>query len=809
MKKSVTILFLLIYSSVSLLAGNIVYPWRSTTAIVKSGETFEVWFNASAGQAVNSIILKGPYNAVNATITSTEINTWVYDQWSGNTYNQKITVTVSLDTPADRYDLVLKTSTGDEISLASVKVIKEYKDSYYIMHISDAHRWQGTYDTPNVILREISTIIDIANIIDPEILVETGDGHYPNTNNMAVTAQRIDDYMNGFLLNGSIPVKGLNNAYAPVFMVPGNHDTPQKNYQLEPDMKTPATYWNTYYGLQSYGFNYGEARFVGVNNAWFPDSKGTPNFSHQTDEALAWLTKAGAGNFRVGFCHVPQESIPPFYNPFSSVGTPLDLILCGHVHSVTYSPYAVDNKAIVYTTRTCRDGNAKAPFNLYEVDAKNGTYVPVSTTNGALQALETAKDYNSSKLTLTYGVENNGSNSNNSGTIVNKFDFTISRARIRFVMPKGMPYYITKGIINQEFDGPDYHIVDVRLDLEANSTTTVEIKAGIKPDLCPDDPDKDEPGYCGCSVPEGSCTIHVEEVTLSPASAKLNLFVSRPFTATVVPANATNQALIWSTSNENVARVNADGLVTAVAEGEAIIMATLEDGGMTAVSEVTVLPNYTNYQAEDAEYSGPVLAADQSGYNGSGFLDYTNSSGDYIKWRVYVPSGGTYPLRFRYALAAGNRPLQLAVNDEVRIPSISFPVTGSFQTWMEYTTEQLLNAGTNTITLTAIGSSGGNFDELNIGGSTGINSMDSSEKNVSVYPNPYQDGKLNIHLNGSEDEVFVVIRNLLGQTVFQKKISNSSHEILDVSGKLTDAVYFVLIGSGKSWVVRKLMVQHK
>jgi len=386
--KKITAFFLLFigFTTISF-AGQIVYPWRATTAIVKSGDTFDIWFNADEGQIVNSVLLKGPFNEVDAIIANIEQNTWIYDQWSGNTCNQKLTVRIPEDTPSDRYDLIVGTSSGDEISLAAVKVIKEFKDSFYVLHISDPHRWQGTYDTPNIILREISTIIDISNIIDPEVLVETGDGHYPNTNNMTITGQRIDEYMNGFLLNGEIPVKGMNDAYAPVFMVPGNHDTPQKNYALEPDLKTPASYWNQYYGLQSYGFIYGDSRFIGVNNSWFPDSKGTPNYSHQTDAATAWLSEVGAGKFRVGLCHVPQESIPSFYNPFKTAGMPLNLILCGHVHSITYSPYTIDNNAIVYTTRTCRDGSAKAPFNLYRVDVQNGTYEPVGTINGANQAL--------------------------------------------------------------------------------------------------------------------------------------------------------------------------------------------------------------------------------------------------------------------------------------------------------------------------------------------------------------------------------------------------------------------------------------
>jgi uncharacterized protein YjdB len=62
-------------------------------------------------------------------------------------------------------------------------------------------------------------------------------------------------------------------------------------------------------------------------------------------------------------------------------------------------------------------------------------------------------------------------------------------------------------------------------------------------------------------------------------------------TATIEPDNATNKKVNWSTSDENVATVAANGTVatvTAVAEGTATITVTSEDGGFEATCEVTV-----------------------------------------------------------------------------------------------------------------------------------------------------------------------------------------------------------------------------
>ena len=61
-------------------------------------------------------------------------------------------------------------------------------------------------------------------------------------------------------------------------------------------------------------------------------------------------------------------------------------------------------------------------------------------------------------------------------------------------------------------------------------------------------------------------------------------------TATVTPA--TNKAIVWKSSNEEVAAVDANGLVTALAVGEAEISATIEGTALSAICVVKVLPSY-------------------------------------------------------------------------------------------------------------------------------------------------------------------------------------------------------------------------
>ena len=57
--------------------------------------------------------------------------------------------------------------------------------------------------------------------------------------------------------------------------------------------------------------------------------------------------------------------------------------------------------------------------------------------------------------------------------------------------------------------------------------------------------------------------------------------------ATVEPAEADNKNVTWQSSNDAVATV-ADGLVTAIAAGDAVITVTTEDGEFQATCAVTV-----------------------------------------------------------------------------------------------------------------------------------------------------------------------------------------------------------------------------
>lgn len=83
-------------------------------------------------------------------------------------------------------------------------------------------------------------------------------------------------------------------------------------------------------------------------------------------------------------------------------------------------------------------------------------------------------------------------------------------------------------------------------------------------------------------------TVSVTGVSVAPASASISIGGSTQLTATVTPANATNKAVNWRSSNPSVATVGSNGLVTGVAPGNATITVTTVSGSRIAMAQIEV-----------------------------------------------------------------------------------------------------------------------------------------------------------------------------------------------------------------------------
>ncbi|MEK4993364.1 Ig-like domain-containing protein [Paenibacillus sp. FSL H7-0918] len=130
----------------------------------------------------------------------------------------------------------------------------------------------------------------------------------------------------------------------------------------------------------------------------------------------------------------------------------------------------------------------------------------------------------------------------------------------------------------------------------------------------------------------------VTGVTLD--QTELNLTVGEgegTLQATVAPANATNKGVIWSSSDETVAKV-VYGVVTPIGEGTAIITVTTKDGSYTASTTVTVKAPVKPVTAPGIPTS--VTATAENGQAIITFIPPVNDGGSEIRGYIVTANPG-------------------------------------------------------------------------------------------------------------------------------------------------------------------------
>lgn len=112
-----------------------------------------------------------------------------------------------------------------------------------------------------------------------------------------------------------------------------------------------------------------------------------------------------------------------------------------------------------------------------------------------------------------------------------------------------------------------------------------------------------------CSITVTPKPVHASSISLSKDTLEIKQGNTAKLTATVLPSDATDKQVTWSSSNESVATVD-NGLISALLPGETTITATTVDGGHTAsclvkvnenVDVTGVSLNYESYKLEKGD----------------------------------------------------------------------------------------------------------------------------------------------------------------------------------------------------------------
>lgn len=237
-------------------------------------------------------------------------------------------------------------------------------------------------------------------------------------------------------------------------------------------------------------------------------------------------------------------------------------------------------------------------------------------------------------------------------------------------------------------------------------------------------------------------------------------------------------------------------------------------------------PASKNYQAEDAELSGAVVAKNHPDYDGTGFADFKNLTKDYIEWTIPINVPGTYNVSFRFANAgAADRILQVS-NDGINLRTDTFNVTSSsWSTWSFHAGPRVfLTPGNHKIRLLATGTSGPNIDELSISyfspsapvvfpGNYVLNQKVLNQLydiSLKAYPNPFTQNTKIYYEVKEKSNVILTVYTVQGQQiqVLKNGIYNPGKYQAELDGtKFLKGSYYYRLQIGKNVRTGKLIKQ--
>jgi len=148
-----------------------------------------------------------------------------------------------------------------------------------------------------------------------------------------------------------------------------------------------------------------------------------------------------------------------------------------------------------------------------------------------------------------------------------------------------------------------------------------------------------------CTVTVSTVPVAVSGVSLNKSSTSIVIGACEQLTASITPVDATNQNIIWTSTDVTRATVTSGGMVTAKAVGVTVILAESEDGAISDMCTVTVSPlpvSVTGISLNKSSTSIYVGSTEQL----TVALDPPDSTNQNITWassnasKVDVSSGG-------------------------------------------------------------------------------------------------------------------------------------------------------------------------
>jgi hypothetical protein len=371
----------------------------------------------------------------------------------------------------EQYDLKVSADGIDtDFSENAVKILSEWKEDYYFIHITDTHLPTHLFypdedvHTDTTEVADFRAVIEDINVLNPEFVLLTGD---------LVNEGEMEEFENRRVY--TIAQNMLAELDVPVYLVSGNHDIGGWDSSPPPQGTARRTWWK-FFGwnwleepatpfdmrTQNYSFSYDQDLFIGMESYLNYDDFMYQFYGNEsfTDLQMNWLEQtldlhSDARN-KIIFYHYD------FSEQINLVNLDLDMALYGHIHS--------------------NDGNVNnPPYNLAtdNVCDENRAFRLINVSDGALDPKYTSySGYNGNELQVEFSPSNNAVADSVSATVQNSLNISVSNALLKFNMPLGAVEYLAyNGDLAQVVMEENRAVCYVNFDLPAGSEVNVSVAA--------------------------------------------------------------------------------------------------------------------------------------------------------------------------------------------------------------------------------------------------------------------------------------------------------------------------------------------
>lgn len=355
------------------------------------------------------------------------------------------TVTVPDDISPELFSLVLINNQEKFITSANcLKVVQDFEEDFYILHISDEHVMRPKAEHPNGSshpdprynngsIEMVNWATDSINIINPRFVLHTGDNvqfwHESNSTQPLETVGKpnLINYRNAKL-----------QYKVPTLMVGGNHDTGYTPQYILFDE------WHEHYekvmGQRAFSLRLGS--FYVITSEWTIDE----HIQYSKDQLAASFDDPSI-KFRLWASHYYDGLGKP--RTIMTEEKPIDLGLIGHGHkaqTVQETPFPV------HMTASGLSGMEHSFYNFNKEQDGSWICPQITSRENGIDRFKFFEDWGTNPIvSQTFESDNNGTQTENKVSILNRVRQNFYDGRVRFLMQKG-EYEVEGGTILAQYD---------------------------------------------------------------------------------------------------------------------------------------------------------------------------------------------------------------------------------------------------------------------------------------------------------------------------------------------------------------------